>query len=292
MTRSLLASLALVLSAAELAPAQTRPLQTEEATTAPAGRIELEVGAMAMGREPSFLDGAPRTRFDVPTLNFVYSPSGNVEIDVAWAGRVIASNDSAFGTVSDWGDVGLRTKVRLAQNAKGDSALAARFTVTLPETNQGHGLGPNTLRMGAQILATKALGKATLHANLGLAIHDEVFTPHAQNDLLSYGLAFERRLGGPFTLLGELLGRSGSGEPVIDRTHEARLGVRRAGARVSWDAALRRGLSDSDGGWGFTAGVSWTIRPARVPMNETPTPEPPASPPPAPDVPTLKAAPE
>jgi hypothetical protein len=268
MTRSLLASLALVLWAAGPALAQTRPLSTEEATTAAAGRMVLEVGATEMGQEPNFLTGGARTRFDLPTLSFVYSPSGNVEIDVAWAGRVIASNDPAFGTVSDWGDVILRTKVRLAQNAKGDSALAARFTVALPETNQAKGLGPNTLRMGAQFLATKAVGKTTLHANLGLAIHDEVLTPHAQHDLLSYGLAAERALGGRFTLLGEVAGRSGSGDAVIDRTHEARLGVRRAGVRVSWDAAVRRGLSDSDGKWGFTAGVSWMIRPARVPVTD------------------------
>jgi hypothetical protein len=292
MTRPLLASLALFLSAAGPVFAQTVPLTTEEATTAAAGRMVLEVGATVMGKEPNFLAGSERTRFDLPTLNFVYSPSGNVEIDVAWAGRVIASNDPAFGTVSDWGDVVLRTKVRLAQNAKGDSAFAARFMVALPETNQAKGLGPNTLRVGAQLLATRAMGKTTLHANLGLAIHDEVFTPHAQHDLLSYGLAAERALGGCFTLLGEVAGRSGSGDAVIDRTHEARVGVRRAGARVSWDAAVRRGLSDSDGEWGFTAGVSWTIRPARVPTSETPTPEPLATPRPAPEVPTPESTPQ
>jgi hypothetical protein len=245
--------------------AQTLPLQTEEATTAPAGRIVLEAGATVMAEEPSFLSSAGRTRWDVPTLNLVYSPSSNVEIDLAWTGRVIAVKDPAFGTVSDWGDVVLRTKLRLAQSPKRDLTLAARFMVALPETNQEKGLGPNTLRMGAQLLATKTLGKGALHANLGLAVHDEVLAPHAQNDLFSYGVAAERSLGGRIALLAEVAGRSGSGAPVIDRTHEARLGVRRSGPRVRLDAALRRGLSDSDGTWGFTAGVSLTLRPARTP---------------------------
>jgi hypothetical protein len=268
MTRPLLASVVLALSPAGPALAQTRPLQTEEATTAAAGRIAFEAGATVMAAEPNFLTGSGRTRWDVPTLSLVYSPSGNVEIDVAWTARVGAVNDLTFGTVSDWGDVTLRTKVRLAQDAKGASALAARFTVSLPETNHAQGLGPNTLRMAAQILGTQAVGRTTLHANLGLAIHDEAVGSHAQNDLVAYGVAAERRLGGRFTLLAEVAGRAGSGEAAIDRTHEARVGVRRAGARVTWDAAVRRGLSDSDGGWGFTAGITWTVQPAHVPPKE------------------------
>jgi len=65
MTRSLLASVVLVLSAAGSALAQTRPLQTEEATTATAGRIALEAGATVMAKERNFLAGSVRTRWDV-----------------------------------------------------------------------------------------------------------------------------------------------------------------------------------------------------------------------------------
>jgi hypothetical protein len=222
----------------------------------------LEAGATVMTEEPNFLSAAGRTRWDVPSLNLVYSPSDNVEIDLAWAGRVIAVEDPAFGTVSDWGDVVLRTKVRLARSAKRDFALAARFMVALPETNQAKGLGPNTLRVGAQLLATKTFARGAVHANLGLSIHDEVLTPHAQNDLLSYGVAAERQLSPRWALVAEVAGRAGSGEPVIDRTHEARLGVRRAGQRLGFAAALRRGLSDADGTWGFTGGVILTLRSA------------------------------
>jgi hypothetical protein len=186
-----------------------------------------------------------------------------VEIDLAWAGRVVAFDDPDFGTVSDWGDVTLRTKLRLFQDRKQTSAVAVRYVVTLPETNQGKGLGPNTLRMMAQALATKALGSVALHVNAGLAIHDEVYTPHAQNDLFAYGVALEWSATGRLAVLGEVAGRAGKGLPVVERTHEARLGLRYSTPRVAFDAAVRRGLSDSDGDWGLTAGLTWTAKAPR-----------------------------
>src|SRR5712691_1551443 len=94
------------------AGAQTRPLQTEEATTAPHGTLVLEVGADAIQGEPNFLTGRPRDRWAGPVLRLVHSPSDNVEIDLEWTARVGQRDDPVFGSVSDWGDVGLRAKVR------------------------------------------------------------------------------------------------------------------------------------------------------------------------------------
>ena len=261
--RALLPGAILLLALAGSARGQTRPLQTEEATTAGAGRIALEAGVVAMSHEPSFLTLRGRERWDVPRLNLVYSPAANVEIDLEWPGRVIAVDDPDFGTVSDWGDVTLRAKLRFAGDRKGRPAIAARFAVSLPQTSHALGLGPNTNRASVQVLLTKSLGRLAAHANLGLAIHDQVFTPHAQHDLLAYGLALQRSVGARFTLLGEVAGRAGKGDPVIDRTHEVRAGLRYARRRLAWDAALRRGLSAADGEWGFTAGLAWTARAPR-----------------------------
>ena len=59
--------------------AQTRPLQTEEATTAPRGRVVLEVGQDFIKDEPNFLHGQPRNRWDGPILRLVWSPADPVE---------------------------------------------------------------------------------------------------------------------------------------------------------------------------------------------------------------------
>lgn len=243
---------------ARAAAAQTLPLQTEEATTAPRGTLVLEVGGDAIHDEPNFITGHPRDRWDGPLLRLVHSPSDNVEIDVEWTARVGQRNDPDFGSVSDFGDVGLRAKVRFADDSGGHPAIAARFAVLLPETSFGNGLGPNALRMSAQMLVTKAFGPLTLHGNAGLALNDEVFRPHEQRDLLAYGLAGTFRVARRATLVGEWAGLAGKGMPGADAHSELRAGVRLGGERLGASAALRRGLGQADGTWGVIGGL--TIR--------------------------------
>jgi len=242
------------------AGAQTRPLQTEEATTAPRGTSVLEIGAEAIRNEPNFVTGHLRDRWAGPILRFVYSPSDNVEMDVEWTARVGQRADPDFGSVSDWGDVGLRAKLRLVEEGDARPALAARFGVLLPETSFGNGLGPNALRMSVQLLATKTIGATTLSGNAGLALHDEVHRPHEQRDFLAYGLAAEVRLRPRLAVVGEWAGLAGSGMPGADAHSELRAGVRLGAGDWRADGALRRGLDAADGTWGLTAGVSRRFR--------------------------------
>jgi hypothetical protein len=243
------------------AMAQTRPLLTEEAHTAPAGSIVLEAGASAIDAEPSFLSGAERTRIDVPTLRLVYSPADNVEIDVDWVGRVIAVDDPDYGTVSDWGDVTMRAKVRFAEEREGRPAFAARFGVTLPETSfTKEALGPNTLRMSAQLLLSKKVGAVETHLNAGLSIQDDPLDAHEQRDFLHYGVALELPFSESWRALAEVAGLAGSGRPGADEHAEVRAGVRLGSGSLRGDVAVRRGLLEADGKWGVSAGVSWKIQ--------------------------------
>ena len=259
----MLRSVVALLLAGASAPAfaQTRPLMTEEAATAPAGTLVLEAGGDFIRDEPNFLTGRERSRWDAPVLRLVYSPAGNVELDVEWTGRVGAIDDPDFGSVSDFGDVALRAKVRFLEEDRALPGVAARFAVTLPETSFGNGLGPNALRMSAQVLVTKTIGDTAVHANAGLALHDEVERPHEQRDFFSYGLALVHPVGGRLSIVAEVAGRAGKGAPGAEERAEARGGFRFGRGRVRWDAALRRGLAAADGTWGLTAGLSWSIRP-------------------------------
>lgn len=254
------AALSALLGAPSRVIAQTRPLQTEEAATAPAGTLVLEASGDYIRDEPNFLTGEERDRWDAPVLRLVYSPARNVELDLEWTVRVGAIDDPTFGSVSDFGDVALRAKVNFVEEDRSRPGLGARFTVTLPETSYGNGLGPNALRMSAQVLVSKTFGSLAVHANAGLAIHDEVLRPHEQRDFLAYGLALVHPIGSA-AIVAEVAGRAGAGAPGAEERAEARAGFRFGRGRVRWDAAVRRGLAEADGSWGVTAGVSWTISP-------------------------------
>lgn len=259
MRSPLILAAAISLAAGARGFAQTRPLATEEASTAAAGTLVLEAGVSALSAEPNFLTGAPRDRWDGPELRLVYSPAGNVELDVEWTARVGARGDPDFGDVSDFGDVALRAKVRVAGRPGGTSAIGLRFGVLLPETSFGNGLGPNALRTSAQVLASKTVGGATVHLDAGVAIHDEPLRAHEQRDLFAYGAAVTWPLA-RVTLVGEVAGVAGRGSPGADARSEARAGARLGRGRLRGDVAVRRGLTRAAGEWGITAGMSWTLR--------------------------------
>jgi hypothetical protein len=270
------ASLAVILAAlgAAEAAAQNRPLRTEPAVTAPAGTLVFETGFDVIADEPSYVTGVERTRWDGPLLRLVYSPAANVELDFEWVARVGVAGEAGRGDIqsSDWGDVTLRAKWRIVEGGGTCPTLGVRFGVILPETSFDDkqfnplGLGPNTIRAFVEGLLTRPAGRGLIHVNAGLFLHDEVYRPHDQRDFLSYGVALEWPATPRLSLLAEVAGRTGDGEPGADVRSEARAGLRLGGGRLRGDVALRRGLATADGTWGITAGLAWTARsPARRP---------------------------
>jgi hypothetical protein len=257
----------LVVASAPAALAQTRPLLTEPAPTAPAGTLVLETGLDAIADEPSYVTGALRTSWAGPLLRLVYSPAASVELDVEWVARVGVRNEEGRGDIqaSDWGDVTLRAKWRFLDGGARHPTIAARFGVILPETSfedeefNPLGLGPNTLRAYVETLLTQPAGPLRLHANAGLFLFDEVYRQHDQRDFVSYGLALEWAATRWLSLLAEVAGRAGDPAPGVEERAEARAGVRVGEGRLRLDVAVRRGLEEADGTWGGTAGFTWTL---------------------------------
>ena len=258
------------LAAAGAASGQEQPLRTETAHTARAGTLVFETGIDLMADEPSYITGLERNRWDAPLLRLVYSPADNVELDVEWVMRVGVWDEPGREVQgSYWGDVTLRAKWRIHAGRPGRPTLGARFAVALPQTEYEDeefrplGLGPNTTRVAIEGLVSQPLGPLRLDLNAGLLLFEEVFRAHEQRDFLAYGAALEWAPGPSLSLVAELAGRAGDGMRGADQSSEARLGLRLGRGRLRGSAALRRGLLSTDGEWGATLGLTWTLRSPR-----------------------------
>jgi hypothetical protein len=266
---TLLVLVGAVVGPAAPALAQTRPLVTETALTAPAGTLTFETGVDVIDDEPSYVTGARRTRWDGPLLRLVYSPASSVELDFEWVARVAVQGEEGRGRIasSEPGDVTLRAKWRFLEGRGGRPTLSARFGVILPQTSfedeqfNPLGLGPNTLRACVEALLTQPVGRARVHVSAGLFLHDEVYRLHDQRDFFSYGIALDWPVAGPVSVLAEVAGRAGDGVPGAEERSEARAGLRVGRGRLSVDAAVRRGLAAADGAWGATVGLAWSPLP-------------------------------
>lgn len=247
--------------------AQEQPLRTESALTARAGTLVFETGIDLMADEPSYITGLERNRWDGPLLRLVYSPADNVELDVDWVVRVGVWDEPGREVQgSYWGDVSLRAKWRIHAGLGGRPTLGARFAVALPQTEfedeqfRPLGLGPNTTRVAIEALASQPLGALRLDVNAGLLLYEEVFRAHEQRDFLAYGIALEWAARRSLSVVAEVAGRAGDGMRGADQSSEARLGLRLGRGRLRGSAALRLGLLSTDGEWGATFGLAWTLR--------------------------------
>ena len=259
-----------VLAACGAASGQEQPLRTETAHTARAGTLVFETGIDLMADEPSYITGLERNRWDGPLLRLVYSPADNVELDLEWVTRVGVWDEPGREVQSSyWGDVTLRAKWRIHAGGAGRPTLGARFGVALPQTEfedeefRPLGLGPNTTRVAIEGLVSQPLGPLRLDLNAGLLLFEEVFRAHEQRDFLAYGAALEWAPRPSLSLVAELAGRAGDGMRGADQSSEARVGLRLGRGRLRGSAALRRGLLSTDGEWGATLGLTWTVRTAR-----------------------------
>jgi hypothetical protein len=251
--------LALLFASRHPAAAQTRPFLTEEATTAPEGTLALESGFDWISRQPNFLTGAERARWDGPILRLVYSPADRVEMDLEWVAGIGVTSDPDFGTRSGFGDVSLRAKLRFVDDDDRHPAMGARFAVTLPNTGYGDGLAPNTLRTRAEFLVSKRAGPVRVHVNLGFAVEDAPLEPHEQADFFAWGAAMDYEFLSGVALTAEGNGVVGNPLPGVGGRGEARMGLRFGSGRFRADAAVRRGFVPEAGEWGYSAGMRYEI---------------------------------
>ena len=272
--RQLFASLLVVFTATALAPAQQRPLVTEDVDVVKPGIIRVETGFEFLQDIKFPLSGLRGDMTKVFDTRLSVGLSPMVEFQIEWTPQNLLSVkghgptplDLKLGAnpndTNDVGDVTLWMKMKLRNETRIAPALGFRFGIQLPNSNQARGIGTNTTNFYATINAGKKLagGRLNVFGNLGAGILQAPLSNFTQNDVLLYGLASIYRLSDRVNLVGEINGQHSTRRHAPLGTEDysaARLGAQIHALGLRFNAAGVFGLSDRAPKTGLVIGVTY-----------------------------------
>lgn len=264
-------ALAALAALAAPAAAQQRPLRTADPVPIEHGRISLEAGIDWLDGVTFPLSGLAGDLLRAPWISFRLGLGGIAELQVAGGHNLLFIEERRPAPFADMlgvdGDVTsdiedpvVSTKIRLHEETRWRPATGARVATRLPSAGNESGLGNDTMDFFLWVLAGKSVGRTRVLANVGLGVLGVPERGDRQNDVLVYGLAAERPIGGRWTVLGEVHGRKDTKHDTPAGTEDSgqvRLGARWARGPLTLDAALIAGLHRPDPDLGLTLGLSW-----------------------------------
>jgi len=180
----------------------------------------------------------------------------------------------AGSSTSDFGDIILGTKLKLAGETAKRPAISFKFAVQLPNATNESGLGADETEFYARTLVAKHFGKAEVIGNIGMAILGSSITPNTQADLLTYGVAFVLPLTDKLDLVGEVNGRQGPPRIGNESLSQALMGARFRAAGMRWDVAALAGLKHYSPVSGLTVGVTYEFQAFQRKKGPTTIPQP------------------
>jgi hypothetical protein len=263
------------------APAQQRPLVTEDPETVGEGRVLIEAG-VDYGRGVEYPASGLMgnlTRAPLVGVSLGISSIAEIQIDgglhngLAITGRQpapLAAMVTATGaTTSGVEDISIGTKVKLLAEGPSRPAVGFRFATKLPNASNESGLGLDTTDFFASFLLAKTVRSVRTVANVGLGILGDPTRGDRQNDVFTYGLSVARALTQAAEVVAELNGRldtrAGDPPPGTESRGIARLGTRYTVGGWRADAAVLFGLTAQDPSVGLTAGFTYVFGAFTIP---------------------------
>ncbi|HEY8187897.1 MAG TPA: hypothetical protein VIF64_17635 [Pyrinomonadaceae bacterium] len=265
-----------LLAVAQSAPAQQRPLITEDVDIIPPGSMRIETGLdfLQGARFPASGLTGDLTRVGVIGVTIGFAP--NVEFQIEGVAQNFLSINSRgasaiplsvapnANSTNDTGDFILWTKFKLRAETRRGPSLGFRVGVGLPNSNQARGIGLNQTNAYGSLLVGKKFGhngRFNTFGNIGIAILTAPTQLFSQNDVITYGAAGIFRLNNQFSLAGEVNGRAntrpGDGPLGTESQSEARLGMQIRASGLRFDFAGIKGLTRFTHDSGITVGVTY-----------------------------------
>ncbi len=275
-----LAILFLVVCLSVAAPAQQRPLLTEDVDTTPEGALEISAG----------VDFFQNDKFPLAGLKGDLTRVGDVRVRVGFASNVefaiegvlqnfLAINSAARvspislnldgNSSNDTGDFMLSTKIKLRNETRNLPALGFKFGFQLPNSDQSRGIGTNQINVFGKVLLQKKFGSRSARGtrrfntfgNLGIGILTAPLERFTQNDVLLYGLAGIYRATDNVNIVGEVNGRSstrkGAAPLGTESVGQLRIGTQITASGLRFDSAAIFGLTKFSPRTGVTFGITY-----------------------------------
>jgi len=163
-------------------------------------------------------------------------------------------------TAHDIGDFRIATTACVIPPKKGRPAIGFRIETKLPNTNQEHGLGPNTTDVLLSGLVAHSLGSFLFCLDAGIGILTAPKKINEQNDVFVYGLGFVWNLNRSFLVAGEANGFFSTRRTIPVGTEDrgrARLGCAWVSSQFSLEVFPSYGLTKREGTLGILIGFAW-----------------------------------
>ena len=240
------------------ASAQQRPLITEDPRLIAEGMVVTELGFGYQHQARFPVSGLSGDLYSFLENGLHFGVGKRAEFQMTGVIHNYVSLDGG-GSLNDWGDLSLSTKLRLVDEGGSRPAISFRPTIVLPNSSQTKGVGTDGTHFFGDLLFGKTAGPGYFFGSLGLGILDDPLRGGAQHDFLTYGIAATVPVGSHLSVLAEWNGRhtftsfpSAGGES----RGQVRLGTQIKAGGIRWDAAVTAGTTYWDHKAGFVAGMS------------------------------------
>jgi len=238
--------------------AQQRPLLTEDPRLIPSGSLDVEAGFGFEKNAVYTVSNLEGNHVALFPLGLNFGLGDNAEFQMNWTVHdYLHTADDVWH--SDFGDVSLSTKMKVAGESHAVPSISFRPTVILPNASQNSGLGLNTMRFFANVLLGKTIGRLYVFGNFGFGIIDDPTVAEAQNDPLTYGFATMIWITPKVNWVSEINGFKNPREsPALgsESRSQVRSGFQLEASGIRWDVGLLAGLTKFDPDYGIVFGMT------------------------------------
>jgi hypothetical protein len=253
------------------AHAQQRPLRTDDAEILKTGRMRVDCGIEFLQKQRYSLSGiqGDLTRMGVSGVHvgvgeyaeFQISGVAQDVLSVSSRTNPVIPPSFSGDSTSDFGDLILGTKIKLAGEQDNRPAIAFKFAVELPNAKHDSGLGTDQTEFYSSFLFKKHFGRSQILADVGFAILGSPVLQGRQADPLTYGIAAIVSVHRSVNLVAEVNGRQGPPNRVgNENKSQVQAGIQFWTRGVRWDLAGVAGLMHFDPKSGIVVGATYEFQ--------------------------------